>query len=118
MREMARRAREERHGIRSTLVDKEEAQREELRRERQNERRRERNIARAAPDKQAKLRNDKDRDISEKIALGECRRVHRNDLGVRGEATQECSRTNLELHSLSLCCRSRQSKGEGRRSTV
>ena len=41
-----------------------------FRKDRQNERRRDRNIARAAPEKQAKLRRDKDRDISEKIALG------------------------------------------------
>lgn len=82
MREMARKAREQRQGIRATGVDEEEAQREELRRERQNERRRERNIARAAPDKQAKLRNDKDRDISEKIALGECvELLGRKDVG-------------------------------------
>lgn len=40
------------------------------RRERQNDRRRERNIARAAPDKQMKLKRADERDISEKIALG------------------------------------------------
>lgn len=39
-------------------------------RERQEERRRERNVARAAPDKQQKLKRNQERDISEVIALG------------------------------------------------
>jgi SNW domain-containing protein 1 len=80
MREMARQAREQRQGIRHNKGegaadeqggdDEEVAQRDEIRRERQLDRRRDRNIARAAPEKMAKIRREKDRDVSEKIALG------------------------------------------------
>lgn len=45
-------------------------ERDEIRYERQQERRRERNIARMAPERRSKLQKDKERDISEKIALG------------------------------------------------
>lgn len=41
-----------------------------LRQERHRERQRERNIARAAPDKRNRLERERERDISEKIALG------------------------------------------------
>ena len=44
--------------------------RDALRYERHKDRARERNLARAAPDKRNKLSRDKERDISEKIALG------------------------------------------------
>jgi len=73
MREMAQKAREERAGIRrdAKATEAEEAlEREQIRQERRQERRRDKNISRAAPAKQAQLRRDKDRDISEKIALG------------------------------------------------
>lgn len=48
----------------------EEFERELLRQDRHKERQRERNIARAAPDKRSKLQRDRERDISEQIALG------------------------------------------------
>lgn len=41
-----------------------------FRRDRMDEHRRERNIARSRPDKLERLKRDKERDISEKIALG------------------------------------------------
>ena len=44
--------------------------RDALRQERHKDRARERNLARAAPDKRNKLTREKERDISEKIALG------------------------------------------------
>ena len=74
LRQMAQRAREERAGIR--LPDAEAGQnpetreRDELRAERHRERVRERNLARAAPDKRSKLQRERERDISEQIALG------------------------------------------------
>ena len=46
-------------------------QRDELRDERKRERRRDYNIAMAAPEKRSKLTRDRDRDISEQIALGQ-----------------------------------------------
>ncbi|KFD70647.1 hypothetical protein M514_11260 [Trichuris suis] len=72
MRMMAQKAREERAGLRKEAKHEDEdvKERDNLRYERLQARRRERNIARAAPEKQAKLRRDIDRDISEKIALG------------------------------------------------
>lgn len=45
-------------------------ERDEIRHERQQERRRERNMARMAPERRSKVQKDKERDISEKIALG------------------------------------------------
>ena len=51
-------------------LDKEVYEREEIRKEREKERRRDRAIQRAAPEKRTQLQKDKDRDISEKIALG------------------------------------------------
>ncbi|KAI8785029.1 SNW domain-containing protein 1 [Biomphalaria glabrata] len=73
LRQLAQKAREERAGIRrEEVVEKDEsaAERDEVRRDRAKERQRERNIARAAPDKRNRLQRDKERDISEKIALG------------------------------------------------
>ncbi|EDQ89785.1 uncharacterized protein MONBRDRAFT_24891 [Monosiga brevicollis MX1] len=73
---MARRAREERAGIRHELEDEDEEDleqveaREQIRRERERERRRQMNIANAAPDKRNRLNRDKERDVSERIALG------------------------------------------------
>lgn len=48
----------------------EEREREEIRRERQKERRRDAAISRAAPEKRTALMKEKERDVSEKIALG------------------------------------------------
>ena len=52
------------------LSDKEVYEREEIRKEREKERRRDRAIQRAAPEKRTQLQKEKERDISEKIALG------------------------------------------------
>lgn len=74
LRQMAQRARDERAGIR--LQDNEgpgtgdTRERDELRAERHRERVRDRNLARAAPDKRSKLQRERERDISEQIALG------------------------------------------------
>lgn len=59
-------------GKRSPFQDEDESvqERDALRQERHRERHRERNIARAAPDKRNRLERERDRDISEKIALG------------------------------------------------
>jgi len=72
LREMAARAREERAGIRpvNTSKDDTEKERDDLRYERHKERARQRNIDRAAPDRRSKLDREKDRDVSEQIALG------------------------------------------------
>lgn len=73
LRAMAQRAREERNGIRFTADDDaSEAvrERDEIREARHRERARDRNLARAAPDKRTKLQKDRERDISEQIALG------------------------------------------------
>ena len=45
-------------------------ERDDIRAERHRERARDRNLARAAPDKRSKLQKDRERDISEQIALG------------------------------------------------
>lgn len=74
LRQMAQRAREERAGLR--VVDGEPnssgdtKERDELRAERHRDRVRDRNLARAAPDKRSKLQRERERDISEQIALG------------------------------------------------
>ena len=47
-----------------------EKERDELRFERHKDRARQRNIERAAPERRSKLERDRDRDISEQIALG------------------------------------------------
>ncbi|KAL5288941.1 SNW1 family protein [Megaselia abdita] len=78
LRQMAQRAREERAGLRLPTEDEaggpsksaEFREREELRNERHRERARDRNLSRAAPDKRSKLQREKERDISEQIALG------------------------------------------------
>uniref|UniRef100_A0A0A9WFY9 SNW domain-containing protein 1 n=1 Tax=Lygus hesperus TaxID=30085 RepID=A0A0A9WFY9_LYGHE len=72
LRQLAQKAREERAGIRPVGHDKDDEARErdQLRFERHKDRARERNLARAAPDKRSKLERDRERDISEQIALG------------------------------------------------
>ena len=73
LRQLAQKAREERAGIRQTVEDdsdEEVRERDQIRHERQKERQRERNILRAAPDKRSKLERQRERDISEQIALG------------------------------------------------
>lgn len=67
LRVLAQKAREERAGVRAEEKDEDLVARDELRRERGKERQRERNLARA-PDKRNRV--VKDRDVSEKIALG------------------------------------------------
>lgn len=51
-------------------LNEEERERDVLRQDRHKERARERNLARAAPDKRTKLQRERERDISEQIALG------------------------------------------------
>lgn len=74
LRQMAQRAREERAGLRVPDAEagatSETKERDELRAERHRDRVRDRNIARAAPDKRSKLQRERERDISEQIALG------------------------------------------------
>lgn len=72
LRKLAQKAREERAGIRSGPggPDEDVVEREEIRKERHRDRQREKNIARAAPEKRNKLERDRERDISEQIALG------------------------------------------------
>ncbi|KAL1124649.1 hypothetical protein AAG570_001273, partial [Ranatra chinensis] len=79
LRQLAQKAREERAGIRNTATattgwfhykDDEARERDQLRFERHKDRARERNLARAAPDKRSKLERERERDISEQIALG------------------------------------------------
>ncbi len=68
LRELAQKAREERAGLRTKTKGDDELEREELRRDRHQERARQRNIERAAPERRSKL--NRERDISEQIALG------------------------------------------------
>lgn len=73
LRQLAQKAREERAGIKvssSVEVDDDIKEREQIRYERHKERQRERNIQRAAPEKRSKLERQRERDISEQIALG------------------------------------------------
>ena len=77
LRSLAKKAREERAGIRSSNPhdsdqddDDEVAERDEIRRDRHKDRIRDKNIARAAPDKRTRLERERERDISEQIALG------------------------------------------------
>lgn len=70
---MAQRAREERAGIRpadDSGPAPDARDRDDLRAERHRERVRDRNLARAAPDKRSKLQKERERDVSEQIALG------------------------------------------------
>nr|CAB3266452.1 SNW domain-containing protein 1-like [Phallusia mammillata] len=69
LRQLAEEARNKRAGIKKDdRDDKEVKERDEIRHERHRDRQRERNLARAAPEKRNRLREE--RDISEKIALG------------------------------------------------
>lgn len=77
LRQLAQKARDERAGIKTSAgpvasvgVNDEEKERDLLRQDRHKERARERNLARAAPDKRSKLQRERERDISEQIALG------------------------------------------------
>jgi len=82
LRDLAQKAREERAGIHrpaatatstGPAAEKDAGgaeDRDALRQERHKDRARERNLARAAPEKRNKLNREKERDISEKIALG------------------------------------------------
>ena len=72
LRELAQRAREERAGLKSGGGGREdeEKERDDLRYERHKERARQRNLERAAPDRRSKLDRERDRDVSEQIALG------------------------------------------------
>jgi len=73
LRELAQKAREERAGLRTKSGkddDEEVAERDDLRNARHKERARQRNIDRAAPERRAKLDRNRERDISEQIALG------------------------------------------------
>lgn len=79
LRALAQRARDERAGIKTAApghstadpsANPDEFEREQLRQDRHKERARERNLARAAPDKRSKLQRERERDISEQIALG------------------------------------------------
>uniref|UniRef100_A0A1L8DHE4 Putative mrna splicing factor/ chromatin binding snw family nuclear protein n=1 Tax=Nyssomyia neivai TaxID=330878 RepID=A0A1L8DHE4_9DIPT len=80
LRQMAQRARDERAGIRvpgeSEAANPDSRERDELRAERHRDRARDRNIARAAPDKRSKLQRERERDISEQIALGMPAKTH------------------------------------------
>ncbi|CAH0384400.1 unnamed protein product [Bemisia tabaci] len=73
LRLLAQKARDERAGIKSQAAadkDEEARERDALRYERHKDRARERNLARAAPDKRNKAQRERERDISEQIALG------------------------------------------------
>lgn len=77
LRQMAQQARDERAGLRAPGApgaaegsSSDVKERDELRAERHRDRARDRNIARAAPDKRSKLQRERERDISEQIALG------------------------------------------------
>lgn len=76
LRMLAQKARDERAGIKVAAtsgnpnMNDEENERELLRQDRHKERARDRNLARAAPDKRSKLQKERERDISEQIALG------------------------------------------------
>lgn len=73
LRKVAEKARESRSGIKPAAVEEEDTEaqeRDQLRYERHKERERQRRLARAHPDKRSKLDREKDRDVTEKIALG------------------------------------------------
>lgn len=78
LRQLAQKAREERAGIRRDDggggggggQDEAVGERDEIRKDRAKERARDRNINRAAPDKRNRLQREKERDVSEMIALG------------------------------------------------
>jgi SNW domain-containing protein 1 len=83
LRQLAQKAREERAGIKSGAIsssgaqnnandspDEEVREREQIRFDRHKERQRDRNLQRAAPEKRTRLERQRERDISEQIALG------------------------------------------------
>ncbi|XP_028409774.1 SNW domain-containing protein 1-like [Dendronephthya gigantea] len=71
LRKLAQKARESRAGIQSASEKShDERERDQVRYERHKDREKERRIAKAAPDKRSKLQRDRERDITEKIALG------------------------------------------------
>ncbi|MES1902033.1 MAG: SNW domain-containing protein 1 [Paramarteilia canceri] len=70
LRKLAEQAREELATMSTNENDDEVKERDEIRRERARNRQRDRNIRNAAPEKRSKLEKERDRDISEKIALG------------------------------------------------
>eukprot|EP00037_Helgoeca_nana_P017397 m.164957 g.164957 ORF g.164957 m.164957 type:complete len:541 (-) comp23974_c0_seq1:5804-7426(-) len=71
LRRLAQATREERAGIKPAAHEAEEvAERDQLRFERGRDRERERRIAAAAPDKRDRLSRNRERDVSEQIALG------------------------------------------------
>lgn len=72
LREMAQKARDERAGMKkkSNREESESRERDELRQERHRERHRQRNLDRAAPERRSKLDRNRERDVSEMIALG------------------------------------------------
>lgn len=76
LRQLAQKAREERAGIRTTANeddsedDEDVKERNMIRHERQKERQREKNLLRAAPERRSKLERQRERDISEQVALG------------------------------------------------
>eukprot|EP01047_Picozoa_sp_COSAG01_P018804 COSAG01_NODE_1027_length_12036_cov_4.718857_5_plen_517_part_00 len=77
LRRLAQRVVEEKQHMAAEAEEEDEGaaegrrQRDELRYERKRERQRDYNIAMAAPEKRSKLMRDRDRDISEQIALGQ-----------------------------------------------
>ncbi|XP_074592951.1 puff-specific protein Bx42 [Brevipalpus obovatus] len=74
LKKLAQKAREERAGYKGSSenrkVDEDVRERDDIRHEKHKERQRERNIQRAAPEKRSKLEKQRERDISEQIALG------------------------------------------------
>ncbi|XP_008554939.1 puff-specific protein Bx42 [Microplitis demolitor] len=73
LRQLAQKAREERAGLKASAAlekSEESKERDQLRHERHKDRARDRNLARAAPDKRSRLQRERERDISEQIALG------------------------------------------------
>ena len=82
LRQLAQKAREERAGIKAASgsnarrnsdespEEEDIREREQIRYERHKERQRERNLARAAPEKRSRLERQRERDVSEQIALG------------------------------------------------
>ncbi|CAG5081895.1 Similar to Bx42: Puff-specific protein Bx42 (Drosophila melanogaster) [Cotesia congregata] len=73
LRELAQKAREERAALKaSAALEKSEEfeERNQLRHQRHQDRARDRNLARAAPDRRSRLQRERERDISEQIALG------------------------------------------------
>uniref|UniRef100_T1IS14 SKI-interacting protein SKIP SNW domain-containing protein n=1 Tax=Strigamia maritima TaxID=126957 RepID=T1IS14_STRMM len=71
LRDLAQKARDDCAGLRFLSQDDDEVkQRNQLRNERHQERQRDRNLQRAAPDKRGRLQRQRERDISEVIALG------------------------------------------------